>query len=295
MAHTYGGRSRARLALGLAVALSVALTSGCGLPFVSPAASRGPNHTIIHLQLIWGATGTLAPPVTTTCSRGGHHVKIQGEVGPEEVTLRLSGLGRGQHYQFVAFQPAVSATVTLNERGPLPLAKDFGLPNGDSVAPIAGLEPENASGTLTVARTGLGGSLNVALPHQELVSGTWRCGSRRRVGTPNRPVLRPAIGPPAEAECWSGTLTSAGWPSPTCANGDVNVAAWIPAPLAVESAGKDAPLATVEAALCEDQRSFAGFPKGFLQDEYGVASAYYGWDFRLTASQAIAAANCPAA
>ena len=295
---TLGGAVSAVVA-GLAASL---LLAGCSL-FPNPTVRIGPSSptspplrsqpggTAILLTSAWGGVGPIGPPLTTTCQVGGNQVTIRGAFGPETAEVELAGLHPGSHYSFVQFQPAVSATVRVSETGPIPIATITDGPSSDFLKPSQGLEPENSSGTLSVARGGRSGSLLVTLPGGDSVSGRWTCGARRTAGRPNRPVLRPATSPPVVDECWSGVPFSNPVPPPaTCSKGELNVAAWLPNS-AVESAGPSATLTQVERDLCQDQA--LGQSQAYLETEYAAAVVYYGWPFTETPAQVLAAANCP--
>jgi len=76
-------------------------------------------------------------------------VALHGVFGPETVSILLSGLHRGRHYQFAAYQAPVPATVRLTATGPVPPATgsgpydDYLKPNG-AVSAVATLT-RNAS------------------------------------------------------------------------------------------------------------------------------------------------------
>jgi hypothetical protein len=280
------------------VGLTTGLLVSCGLPsaLTPPSSSLAPSpgsatgRTALLLTSVWGAVGPIEPPLTTSCQDGGKRVIVRGPFGPETAEVQLGGLHPNRHYSFVAFQPAVSATVRVAETGPIPLSSIYGGPSTDYLGPDQGLEPQGSAGTLSVAKSGRSGSLRVTLPRGDSISGHWACGSSNTSGAPSPPVLPPAGVPPVVHECWTGVPFSTVPPPATCANGNLNVAAWLPRS-AVESAGAHASLTTVELALCQDQ-SQNSQGAAYLETEYAVSTVYYGWNFHLSPVQVLADANC---
>ncbi len=134
--------------------------------------------------------------------------------------------------------------------------------------------------------SGKAGSLKVTLPKGDVVSGHWACGTKQRTGPPSRPALAPATVPPVVNERAIGTLNTPTPPPPvSCADGDLNVAAW-EGDTALTRAGRSASLALVEADICSDYKLLV---KGGTNPDsatmvrnYGIAALYYGWKFSPT-------------
>jgi hypothetical protein len=249
-----------------AVALAAALLSGCSLfpstapsltPTRSSSGSQGGSSISLILPALYFAHGKIGPPLTTACSAGGSTVALHGAFGPETVSILLSGLHRGRHYQFAAYQAPVPATVRLTATGPVPPATGSG-PHNDYLKPNGAVEG-TGSGTLSVSAQGTAGSLDVTLAFGDQLSGHWACGARRTVGLPNRLIIQPATVPPALNECWVGDPFDNA--PTTCPNGDINLASWPGSRVgaarvvsAVATLTRNASVSAVEVALCQDQR-----------------------------------------
>jgi hypothetical protein len=229
-------------------------------------------------------------------------VALHGVFGPETVSILLSGLHRGRHYQFAAYQAPVPATVRLTATGPVPPATGSG-PYDDYLKPNGAVEG-TGSGTLSVSAQGTAGSLDVTLALGDQLSGHWNCGARRTVGLPNRLIVQPATAPPVLNECWEGS-PYANAPT-TCPDGDINLASW-PGSLAgpagavsaVATLTRNASVSAVEVALCQDQRHVSSgrgtpYTAAELENEYAFWAAYYGWSFGVTPSEVVTSAGCAA-
>lgn len=290
-----GTRTVAQLGAGLlmgAVLVGCSVSPGPGLQFGSKSGSAASpsGPTSLVLETAWRAAGRVGAPTATSCSDGGSRVTVRGAFGPETVTIRISGVHPGSRYIFVAYARPITARVTLTETGPIP--KTVVLPGGgteDSNAPVHGQQPGGSNGTLSVAGNGRSGELNLTLPAGDSIKGHWSCGSRAAHGPPSRPALLPATSAPVIDECWKGPQNGTPPPPARCANGDLNIAAWIPHSK-VEAAGPAATLTQVETDLCQDRAS--GIPKAYVLSVYASAYAYYGWGFTDTAEQALAQAAC---
>lgn len=287
--------SPCRLGTGLAVTVFVGiLVVGCTPALALTRAAEKPTRLVV-LSDFWHAVDVLGPPLTTSCMAGGKQVDIHGGLGPERVAIRLRGLHPGRHYLFLAYQSPVSATVRVTETGPVDAPR---YPQGftDFLGPSAGAEG-NGSGSLTVAANGRSGSLAVTLPKNDSVTGRWRCGSTGASGLATPPTLLPATSPPVVKECAQGSSSSNPPPAVTCANGDLNVEAWSGEGV-VEAAGRKATVSSVQAAICRDQETLSttvppGQVLSSLEQEYAVATVYYGWQFALSPAAIVAGANCP--
>lgn len=292
------------------VALAAALLSGCSLfpsssPGLTPTGSSSSSESGSSISLIlgpvWFAHGKVGPPLATSCSAGGRTVALHGAFGPETVSIVLSRLHRGRHYQFAAYQAPVAATVRLTASGPVPPATGSG-PYNDYLKPNGAVEG-TGSGTLSVSAQGTAGSLEVTLAFGDQVSGHWACGARRTVGPPNRLIVQPATVPPVLNECWVGSPFDSA--PTTCPDGDINLASW---PGSLVGAGSESAVAMltrqssvseVGAALCQDQRQASaggGTPltPSQLESEYAFWAVYYGWNFGVTPSEVVSSAGCAA-
>lgn len=291
----------------LATVVAATLATGCSLssPPLTPSASSKPSPTsssshpatkaptALNLISVWGGVGPIGPPLTVACRDGGRSVSISGAFGPETTVVLLRGLHPGRTYKFVEYGPPVAATVTVTESGPVRQLVNGGSSVTDFLGPESGVETQGY-GTLTVARGGERGSLDVNLPDDGL-SGHWSCSHQGTVGasTPNRPVLSTATAAPVLNECW--LLPAAGTPPVTCPNGDFNLAGWVPSNEA--ALGRDATLEQVYRALCRDvsQAATYGGPNedaASLQTSYVEAATYYGWNFHMTPAAVVAGSGC---
>lgn len=289
-------------------ALAAALPSGCSLfpsttpglaPSSSSSSSQSGSSISLILSTLYFAQGKIGPPLTTACSAGGRTVALHGAFGPETVSILLSGLHGGRHYQFAADQAPVPATVRLTAIGPVPPPSGSGSYN-DYLKPDGAVEG-TGSGTLSVSAQGRAGSLDVTLAFGDQLSGHWTCGARRTVGLPNRLIVQPATVPPVLNECWEGSPNQGA--RTTCPDGDINLASW-PGSLvgdgvvsAAATLTRQSNVADVEAALCQDQLHASvggGSPDtgADLENEYAFWAAYYGWNFALTPSQVVSNAGC---
>ncbi|MHB8394056.1 MAG: hypothetical protein ACYDC5_06050 [Candidatus Dormibacteria bacterium] len=278
------------------------LVSGCGFTATSTAApgvvpTSVPSAVQAGTGLtvtagVWGGVGRLEPPTSTTCSADSTTVTVRGSLGLESVVVKLTGLARGRKYTFVPFQAPVPPTVTLTETGPIPLSSSPGQPYTDVLGPSQGLEADG-SGHISVAPNGQSGSLAVSLPGDDLISGSWRCGSAisGTTGVVQEPALQPATVPPVVNECFLMVATLA-VPPLQCPSGDLNIAAWDDyRGSTVAELGASPTLRGVEAAICHDQSTYS-LPRSELQQEYSLAALYYGWHFRLAPAAVVADARC---
>ncbi len=231
----------------------------------------------------WGGSGPIGPPLVTTCSGGGRRVAIEGGFGPERVQAQLIGLHPGRRYRFVAYQSRVSAVIKITESGPVPRVRP------DTLGPLGQLESKGG-GTLSVAKRGRSGALDVTLPGGDALSGRWTCGTaaKTRAGQSNRPTLAPASVPPVVDECWAGTPGSN--PPAQCPDGDLNVAAWVGVP-PVLGLGRRPSLNQVASALCQGETEYS-LDVATLAAEYAVAAVYYGWSFHTSAASIVASHPC---
>jgi hypothetical protein len=263
---------------------------GAGHPSVSSGPTTGTGLTIT--AAIWGGVGPLEPPTSTNCSADSATVTVTGSFGLESVVVRLTGLARGKTYRFVAFQPPIPPTVSLNETGPIHLSSTLGQRYTDVLGPSQGVEADG-SGHVSVAPSGQTGALDVSLPGGDLISGTWRCGSAiiGTTGVVHQPALQPATVPPVVKECLFIAPTGA-LPPLQCSSGGLNIAAWDDyRGSTVAELGASPTLRNVAAALCHDQSAYS-LSEMELEQEFSLAALYYGWHFNLAAATVVTDARC---
>ncbi len=283
------------------------LLAGCGISpgpaAVHPSASAAAqgSSTGITLNLGTAAGSVTFPPAKLSCGDRGRSFTMRGPFGVDDFVLTAEHLEPGSRLGF-NFSQAFLTSVTLTIGGPFfPLAYYAGpLRTGPGQSLIQG------TGTLSVARSGTSGRLNLTLQSPSpgesaataTVLGTWSCTHPRSgVATPQgEPALPPATVPPVGSECASPIqhLNSGGVGPLTCSGGAVNVLAWNYLQQydpQVQALGAAATVAQVEQAFCPPARS-AYMSSVVALEIYAISAGYYGWHFAVPAATVVSGGGC---
>lgn len=215
---------------------------------------------------------------------------IRGTFWLDRAVLSLSGLRPGHIYNFTSRKGAGTVSVALTLTGPVTPVTTHLRPEGG----LAG-QADNPSGKLAVAKTGRAGSLDVDSGTAPLaISGHWSCAVSQPTVPATLPVLYLATGPPVVGECWQpGQYPSDEYLTPvSCANGDVNVWAWVgdTYPDTLVRLGPGAPATEVKSALCDLIE--AGTGADVVDSDYQIVQIYYGWQLAVTPQTLISTDAC---
>ena len=307
----WAGRPRARWAATgvplLVLGGAGGLLGGCGISpgplAVHPSASalaQG-SSTGIKLNLGTAAGSVTFPPAKLSCGDRGRSFTMRGPFGVDDFVLTAEHLEPGSRLGF-NFSQTFITSITLTISGPfLPLDYYAGpVRTGPGQSLIQG------TGTLSVARSGTSGRLNLTLQSQTpgesavaaTVVGVWSCGHPRSgVATPQgEPALAPATVPPVGAECASPIqhLNSGGVGPLTCSGGAVNALVWNylwQYDPQVQALGPVATVAQVERAFCPPARS-AYMSAVVALEIYEISADYYGWHFAAPAATVASGGGC---
>lgn len=265
-----------------ACGLGPSVTGGPTTPVrPSPPPAPAERGTSVQLSPEWGSGPISLDHGSVRCGPGGVTVAIRGGFWVDTAVLTLSGLRAGHVYNFDSSKGAArTVAVTLTLTGPATPGTTYDRPE----AGYAG-ELGQASGTLSVAKTGESGSLDVtpgsAAP---AISGHWSCAASQPVVPPTLPVLLYATGPPTVGECWQPGQFAADFAATpiSCANGSVNAWAWVADTYggALSRLGPSATNTALKADLC--QLIEAGQGLDLLQIDYQMVQLYYGWHLAVT-------------
>ena len=307
----WAGWPRARWAAAgvplLVVGGAGGLLAGCGIspepPAVHPAAGvvAPGSSTGIKLNLGTAAGGATFPPARLSCGDQGRSFTMRGPFGVDSFVLMAEHLEPGSRLGF-NFSQTFLTSVTLSISGPF-LPRDY---YAGPVRTGPGQSVTQGTGTLSVARSGISGRLNLTLESPSpggaaasaTVVGTWNCSHpRSSVAAPQQePALAPAAVPPVGAECASPIqhLNSGAEGPLTCAGGAVNVLVWNylqQYDAQVQALGPGATVAQVERAFCPPARS-AFMSAAVALEIYAISADYYGWHFAVPAATVASGGGC---
>jgi hypothetical protein len=256
----------------------------------STGATASGRATYIKLSLEWGTAPISLAPGAVSCGPGGARVTIRGTFWLDTAVLSLSGLRLGHIYNFTSRKGAGAVAVALTLTGPV-------TPLTTHLRPEGGLadQADSPSGELSVAKMGKAGSLDVQSGTAPVtISGHWSCAPSQPTVPATLPVLSQATGPPAVGECWlSGQVSPDDDVTPvSCANGDVNVWAWLgdTYPDTLVTLGPGATATEVKSALCDLIE--AGTGADVVDSDYQIVQIYYGWQLAVTPQTLISTDAC---